>query len=371
MRDRHYKIPDSEDVVLPPVLFTKNATSCSCSVPRWLAFGLSTQKLHSTTLKTSCAIPAKEFILKFNQYEPGDKVFSDQFVVHTPGRRLDRYGHKGPNRSLHGGTLYTDTASSLIYVECQTSMHAGERVMGKTGFEQLCSNLASMTVKNFYSDNGVYNASVFCDDCISKDQPQTFSGVGAKHQNSVAERATGPAIWWFMRLFIGRAMVQTIYVSGLLLFNMRCGCSIAFQIGSQVWLHSKFSPRPSLIIERFNVHTFGVALFLCWTLVSKMARRFQSEIVVLALHSLLGSHLTIPHWLPMLDTFKPIMSARSFIWFTTITLKLYSMIPRWIILCPTSASLIFLIHLVKFTQGLNAQKTALLFTCRLLLMISG
>ena len=34
MRDRHYKIPDSEDVVLPPVLFTKNATSCSCSVPR-------------------------------------------------------------------------------------------------------------------------------------------------------------------------------------------------------------------------------------------------------------------------------------------------------------------------------------------------
>ena len=46
--------------------------------------------------------------------------------------------------------------------------------VGKTGFEQLCWNLAGMMVKNFHSDNGVYDASVFRDDCISKDQSQTF-----------------------------------------------------------------------------------------------------------------------------------------------------------------------------------------------------
>jgi hypothetical protein len=48
-------------------------------------------------------------------------------------------------------------------------MGAGKMVMGKTRFEQLRWNLAGMTVKNFHSDNGVYNASVFRDDCISKD----------------------------------------------------------------------------------------------------------------------------------------------------------------------------------------------------------
>ncbi len=58
--------------------------------------------------------------------------------------------------------------------------------MGKTRFEQMCWNLAGVTIKNFHSDNGVYDASVFRDDCISKDQFQTFSGVGAKHQNAVA-----------------------------------------------------------------------------------------------------------------------------------------------------------------------------------------
>jgi hypothetical protein len=206
MRDRHYKIPDCNDQVLPPILFTKNATARSCSVPRCLACGLSSQKLRSTNVKTSRAIAAKDGILKFNQYEPGDKVFTDQFVVHTPGRRLDGYGRDGPERSLHGGTLYTDAASNFVYVECQTSMGAGETVMGKTRFEQMCWNLAGVTIKNFHSDNGVYDASVFRDDCISKDQSQTFSGVGAKHQNAVAERNIQTICYWARHMMVHAAV---------------------------------------------------------------------------------------------------------------------------------------------------------------------
>jgi hypothetical protein len=48
-------------------------------------------------------------------------------------------------------------------------MGAGKTVMGKTCLEQLCWNLAGVTIKNFHSDNGVYDASVFPDNCISKD----------------------------------------------------------------------------------------------------------------------------------------------------------------------------------------------------------
>jgi len=132
MRDRHYKIPDDADPVLPPILLTKNATARSCSVPRCLACGLSSQKLCSTNVKTSRAIPAKVGIFKSS-----DKVFTDQFVVHTPGQRLDGFGHDGPERSFHGGTLYTDAASNFVYVECQTSMGAGETVMGKTRLSHL------------------------------------------------------------------------------------------------------------------------------------------------------------------------------------------------------------------------------------------
>jgi hypothetical protein len=169
MREWYYKIPNSDDLVLPPILFTKNATARCCTVPRCLACSLSAQKLHSPKVKTSHAIPAKVGILKFDQHEPGDKVFSDQFIAHTPGQRLDGYGHDGPKRSFHGGTLYTDAASNLVYVEYQTSMGAGKTVMGKARFEQMCWNLAGVTIKNYHSNNGVYNASMFCEDCISKD----------------------------------------------------------------------------------------------------------------------------------------------------------------------------------------------------------
>jgi hypothetical protein len=90
---------------------------------------------------------------------------------------LDGYGRDGPEHSFHEGTLYSDAASNLVYVECQTSMGAGETVMGKTKFEQMCWNLAGVTIKNFHSDNGVYDASVFRDDGITKDHPKTSLGL--------------------------------------------------------------------------------------------------------------------------------------------------------------------------------------------------
>ncbi len=77
MCDRLYKVPASDDLLLPSILFTKNASTWSCSTPRCLVCGLSTQKLRSPKVKTSRTLQEKEGILKFDQYEPGDKVFTD------------------------------------------------------------------------------------------------------------------------------------------------------------------------------------------------------------------------------------------------------------------------------------------------------
>ncbi len=48
---------------------------------------------------------------------------------------------------------------------------------------------------------GQKHASVVRDDCISKDQSQTFSGVGAKHQNAVAERNIQTLCYWARLLY--------------------------------------------------------------------------------------------------------------------------------------------------------------------------
>ena len=46
-----------------------------------------------------------------------------------------------------------------------------------------------MEIKQYRSDNGVFTAEEFREDCKNKDQKQSFSGVGAKHPNARAERA--------------------------------------------------------------------------------------------------------------------------------------------------------------------------------------
>ena len=45
-----------------------------------------------------------------------------------------------------------------------------------------------MEIKQYHSDNGVLTTAEFWDDCTSKHQWQTFSGVDAKHQNGCVEQ---------------------------------------------------------------------------------------------------------------------------------------------------------------------------------------
>ena len=207
MKERHYIISENEnDLILPPILPTKYATTRSCSVPKCLSCQLSKQKLRSSGVKTSKTVIEKDGVLKFDKYEPGDLVFSDQFNVHTPGRQLSGYGREGDAQSLHGGTIFTDAASNFVYVECQSSMGAGETVMGKDRFEKMCWNIAGVNIKSYHSDNGIYTAKDFRDDCLSKDQSQSFSGVGAKHQNAVAERNIQTICYWARHMMVHAAV---------------------------------------------------------------------------------------------------------------------------------------------------------------------
>ena len=48
-----------------------------------------------------------------------------------------------------------------------------------------------VTVINYHSDNGVFTAAQFQDELASSEQGLTLSGVGAHHQNAVAEREIG------------------------------------------------------------------------------------------------------------------------------------------------------------------------------------
>ena len=61
--------------------------------------------------------------------------------------------------------------------------------------------MALVEIKHIHSDNGVFAADEFRSDCEAKNQKQTFSGVGTKHQNAKAEHDI-QTIMWMARSFL-------------------------------------------------------------------------------------------------------------------------------------------------------------------------
>eukprot|EP00804_Cyclotella_cryptica_P014513 CCRYP_004809-RB/>CCRYP_004809-RB protein AED:0.52 eAED:0.36 QI:0/0/0/1/0/0/2/0/183 len=77
--------------------------------------------------------------------------------------------------------------------------------MSKMRFEEWLWEIAAAEISHLHSDNGIFTADMFRADCKQKHQSQSFSGVGAKHQNALAERAIQTIIY----------MARTLMTTGL------------------------------------------------------------------------------------------------------------------------------------------------------------
>ncbi len=76
-----------------------------------------------------------------------------------------------------------------------------ERVMGKACFEQWLWDQCVSEVKHYHGDYGIFSAEEYRCNCDEKGQSQSFSGVGAQHQNARAERAI-QTIMYMARTFM-------------------------------------------------------------------------------------------------------------------------------------------------------------------------
>ena len=123
---------------------------------------------------------------------PGQKVSMDHFIVSTPGRLFSSRGSEPPDKMYKGGVIFVDHATGFVFIVPVVNFTAGEALRAKREFEL---ELASMgvTVLSYHTDNGVFTAAAFQDELANKEQGMTLSGVGAHHQNAVAERAIGTA----------------------------------------------------------------------------------------------------------------------------------------------------------------------------------
>jgi hypothetical protein len=85
--------------------------------------------------------------------------------------------------------IYNGAALGLVWVENHVSLGANETVMGKACFEQRLLDMAYAKVKYYHGNNGIFSDEDHCQECIDTGKLQSFSCVGAQHQNVWAEHA--------------------------------------------------------------------------------------------------------------------------------------------------------------------------------------
>ena len=180
MKGHTATLSDGSTQYFPPVIPAKPASAATCPLPPCPTCKISSARKKSPPSPTVGAKdPEKVDVLAKERYMPGDFVSSDQFKVPVPGRRLWGYGKEKDEDLYNCGTVFHDMASSYIWMELQSDGSAAETLLGKIRFEDYLATFG-VSIKHLHSDNGIYIAKKFRDDCSSKGQKQTFSGVGAQ-----------------------------------------------------------------------------------------------------------------------------------------------------------------------------------------------
>jgi len=232
MCERHYEDPDGRTTILPAITQPKNPSARNCIVPPCQSCLLARVKKRSPNVSWTQPLEDREGAITRDRYEVGDFVSTDQFICKTPGHLPTGYRRESQNRHFQGSTIYNDAASGLIWVENQVSLGANITVMGKACFEQWLCDQCVFKVKHYHGDNGIFSAEEYRCDCDEKGKSQSFSGVGAQHQNARAERAIQTIMY----------MARTLMVHASLHWTERGSDDLSlwsFAVKNSVWIYNR------------------------------------------------------------------------------------------------------------------------------------
>ena len=118
---------------------------------------------------------------------PGQVVSVDQLKSPTPGLIAQMAGFLLRKERYNYATVFVDHYSNLSFVYLQKTASAAETLEAKKAFERYAAT-RGITIRAYHADNGIFKAQEWVKECIRSNQPLTFAGVGAHHQNGKAEK---------------------------------------------------------------------------------------------------------------------------------------------------------------------------------------
>ena len=179
----------------PPLLSTKYQQTKSISPPKCAGCQLAKQHRSSANSQVTSNIPERERAIRRSATAAGDQVSIDLYSSPEPGRLAHTYGKERPTERYTGGSIFVDHFSSLIKIYHQVHASAAETLLSKGEFESFAQDFG-VKIRSYRADNQPFDAAIFVDDIEVKGQTINYSGVGAHHQNGVAERAIQTVTNW-------------------------------------------------------------------------------------------------------------------------------------------------------------------------------
>lgn len=159
-----------------------------CQIPKCASCQFGKQRRRPIPTSTEVPIRERQGALSANDLQPGQRVSVDHFVATHKGRLYESYGKTADDKMYSGGCIFVDHASQYIHVEHQIQLNSHETLKSKHKWESLCYEFG-VGVQSYQADNGTFSSREYAEDLQNLRQHVRFAGVGAHHQNGIAERA--------------------------------------------------------------------------------------------------------------------------------------------------------------------------------------
>lgn len=119
---------------------------------------------------------------------PGERVSVDHFISGAEGRLYESKGRTDKEKMYHGGCIFVDHATGFVHVEHQVKLTTHETLLSKHKFEEVARD-AGVIIQKYQTDNGSqFTSGQYTTELSQFKQISRFAGVGAHHQNGIAER---------------------------------------------------------------------------------------------------------------------------------------------------------------------------------------
>ncbi len=132
-------------------------------------------------------------MLKIDNWTPGSCVFADHYFSPIQGRLPHSFGQEKIGYTC--GSLFVDHASGKIFNFPQYSNTADETIKSAMKLEASARD-EGFKIKKYHSDNGIFSSNEFKAHCDRQQTKYSFSGVGEKHMNGIAERNIKTVAQW-------------------------------------------------------------------------------------------------------------------------------------------------------------------------------